>query len=155
MFFRKKKTDSDSSEAAPADSYVFDVQWGGFYVTMEKGRYRVFRLLDFNKDVYHSQIFGETYEQSPSFDEIATIEPVIWHAPVAIGGLLMRRPVLIGPKELTKEALAGYEEYLRDVQGLDDTGVGAFVEKLIGFSKNLPMQVTLQKVGKKVEVTGI
>jgi hypothetical protein len=78
-----------------------------------------------------------------------------WTRGVTIAGLLMRRPVLMGHKELTKEDLVGYEEYRADVYQLDENAIADFSNKLIALSKKPPLQVTLQKSGKNVEVIDI
>jgi hypothetical protein len=149
MFFRKK----DHGTPDNTDNDVVDIQWGGYYIIKEEGKFRVFRLLDFNKDAYHAQLFQEKFDNPPTFEEVKGLKPFIWHAPIAVASLLDRDGFrLIGQEKLDEQALAGYEEYLRQM-GVQDTAAKDMVNRLIEYSSQTPMKVRLTKSADGVTVT--
>jgi hypothetical protein len=151
MLFRKKKADISTTLVATGGD-VIDIQWGGYYTSKEEGKFGIFRLLDFNKDAYHIQLFQENFDHSPTFDEIKGLRPFMWHAPIAVGGLLNCDELkLIGHNNLDEQALMGYEEYLRQM-GADEAAIKEMVNRLIDYSDRVPMKIQLTKSGDSVTV---
>lgn len=142
MFFKKKSQSQDIM-----------IQWGGLYTYKnEDGTFGVLRLLDFNKDVYHGQLFKEHFDKRPTPDEASNLMPYIWHFPQDVGGLLNYKDIeLIHNKVLDKKALQGYEEYTRQT-GATEAYSKELVTKLIGFSQKEPLKVRFTKVRDVVTV---
>ncbi len=150
MFFSKKK---GQGEPKP-ESAVIPIQWGGYYAYHdEKGQYGFFRLLDFNKSAYHSQLFQEKFSHLPSLQELVRLRPFIGHAPIAVGGLLRDQTLtLIGGEPLTTPALEGYKVYLSEM-GWDDKEMAELIARIIQFSQEGPMPIRLTREGDQTLVS--
>jgi len=144
MFFKVK---NEQKEA------VVDVQWGGYYATRGESGYTVFRLLDFNQDIMHIQMFEKTFDKVPEFDQVKDLQPSIWHVPMDAGAILVWDEVtLIGHKELDAESLKGYEEYGRQM-GDDEPFIKELAEKVIGFSHEDVLRLRLVQAENGVTAT--
>jgi len=125
---------------------VYTVQWGGYYATQgENGDYRVFRLLDFNLDAYHSSLFSETFAQLPTLDEVLALSASIMHVPIDARGFVTRDHILLGSAPLDRDALAGYIVYLEAHGGAGDE-LNELLDRLIDFSQSEPMRAILEIV---------
>ncbi len=140
MLFKKKTDTPDMPSASGGE--ILDIQWGGYYASKEESMFRVFCLLDFNKDAYHAQLFQEKFDHLPSFDEVKDLRPSIWHAPVAVGSLLGRGVALIGHHDLDEQSLMGYAEYMRQM-GAEEDAIKAMTHQLIAYSHEAPMKFRL------------
>ncbi|BFM47863.1 hypothetical protein [Marinomonas sp. THO17] len=123
----------------------FDVAWGGYYagVSKDSDEISVFRLLDFNRDVYHIAIYQEKFSSIPSEEEIRSLSPFIGHAPIDVKGLLNYKVVaLIDSKQLTKEDLVGYMYYLEEFQ-VSAKDREKLSQSLISFGKEQPLKLKL------------
>jgi hypothetical protein len=151
MLFRKKKAVVASSQSVN-NGNVVDIQWGGYYTSKKEGKFGIFRLLDFNKDAYHIQLFQEKFNHSPSFDVVKDLRPFVWHVPIAVGGLLNQDELkLIGHNELDEQSLMGYEGYLRQM-GADEAIIKEIVNRLVEYSNKPPMKVQLTESADGVDV---
>ncbi len=145
MFFRKKKHVGQDE--------LIDIQWGAYYTSKQDGKFGVFRLLNFNKDAFHIQMFREKFDKSPSFNDVKALKPAAWHIPMSVAGLLHRDEfTIIGHEELDRHALMGYEEYMRQ-NGLEEAAIEKMIRRLMEYSSQPPMKVRLTKSGDGVEVT--
>jgi hypothetical protein len=132
---------------------ITSIYWGGYYSSEEDGKLGVFRLLDFNKDAYHVQLFKEKFEDIPSDKELKKLSPAVLHAPFGVGGLLHRKSLrLIAHSTLDKHTLRGYAEFLKQ-QGHDEVYVKEMIDRLITFSKEGPTKVRLVVKNKQTIVS--
>jgi len=150
VLFKKRKSNPNDSKDGEV---VILVQWGGYYASEEAGGFGVFRLLDFNRQGYHAQLFREKFDHSPSLSEIQKLEPFLWHAPIAIGALMNKEAMkLVGHDSLDEHALMGYEEYLRQM-GAEESAIKELLARLIEFSNRKPMRVRLAQSADGVTIT--
>jgi hypothetical protein len=135
---------------------VIETQWGGYYSSKGKdNKYTVFRLLDLNKDAYHAQLFTEEFDHTPTFEEVKKLSPYILHVPIALGGILNNVELtLLGYEELSVPDFEGYSEYLRHM-GVEDLQIKNLLEKLIGFSKQKPIKISIRKTDGEEVVLSI
>jgi hypothetical protein len=127
----------------PAQEKTVDVQWGGYYVAKEEGRYSLFRLLDFNQDAYHIQLFRDKFDHIPQLAEVQTLHAYYGHAPIDTSNLLKKEDMhLIGSKPLGSDDLEGYGEYLRQM-GNSQEAVDTTLNTCIAFSAKPPARVRI------------
>ncbi|WP_309398916.1 hypothetical protein [Cerasicoccus maritimus] len=131
-----------------------ELQWGGIYISRnpEDSTYGIFRILDFNRDAYHIAIYQEKFTTPPSLTEILKLKPFIGHAPMALSALMINDELqLVGGQELSKEDLEGYNYYL-EAHDVELSEIEDLTQRLIGFSKEPPMQLSLAKQGDSIEI---
>ena len=129
MFGRRKTPDE------PEINWVrFDVAWGGYYTSRdEDGQWGVFRLLDFNRDAYHSTLYDQRFPEPPTLEMAKSLTPFALHVPIAAGQLVNFPATLIGESPLALDDLEGYDVYLEHAAGLGAEERQAFLAKLVGF----------------------
>ena len=123
----------------------FDLQWGGYYVSKEKGEteYGLFRILDFNKYSYQVAIFTEKFDVIPEFEDVLKLSPFIGHAPIDSRALLNERELhLIASKALELDDLVGYQYYLEEHE-VDKNEIDELFKDLIDYSKAPPYKLRL------------
>lgn len=123
-----------------------DIAFGGYYTHLEKGTWRLFRLLDFNVDSIHYQIFTETFDRKPTIEQAAELRPKIQHVPQQAARILRDEKLeLIGVQPLTPDDLSGYSWYYQDAEGFSSEQIKERVERVIAISKDPPMRLELSR----------
>ena len=145
--FRRSRNKKASSAAdtlqdrgAQTPEIVFDVAWGGWYTQQdEDGSWGVFRLLDFNREAYHSMLFRDRFDELPSFEQTVGLAPLIQHVPIAAGQLVNFPAALLGQMPLSLDDLGGYATYLEHARGMPDVDRSPFLDRLVEFSTQPPL----------------
>ncbi|HAA55061.1 MAG TPA: hypothetical protein DCE42_09900 [Myxococcales bacterium] len=122
------------------------VAWGGVYASKsdEEEGYNLFRLLDFNQYAYHAALFGQTFQELPTSDDLKGLSPFIGHVPIDTRGLLHRNDLqLLATAPLTKEDLEGYTIYLEE-HGSEQAEIDELINTLIEFSHEPPVSFKLR-----------
>lgn len=136
------------------EALEIDIAWGGFYLTRseDSGDYRVFRLLDFNKDACHAAFFTETFESPPGWEEVKDLSPFVGHVPMDARSLLNYEELqLLGRTPLDRDDLSGYEYYLGE-HGVDPERIDELFGRIIEFSGKEPMQLRLGLDGEELAI---
>ena len=108
-----------------------DLMWGGYYASLssENNKVSVFRMLDFNQDVYHAALFAEKFTNTPNLEQLKNLFPFIGHAPIDARSLLHNDDLqMIGHQELSHSDLEGYIYYL-EAHNVPQEEVDDLVEK--------------------------
>jgi len=145
--FRRRKNDETPAgnvrppgEQPPSGEVRFSAAWGGWYTQQsEDGSWTVFRLLDINRDAYHSTLFRDRFSERPTFEQAIGLQPYALHVPIAAGRLVHYPATLIGATPLQLEDLYGYDVYLEQAAGMPDPDRRVFLQKLVGFSTQPPL----------------
>jgi len=131
-----------------------DLAWGGFYACISAGESEVsiIRLLDFNRDAYHTALFDETFEEIPRADTVEALSPFIGHVPMDAKGLINNETmVLISRKPLTLDCLEGYMYYLEEFEVPEDERE-ELMNSLIAFSKDDPLRLRLYLSNDELQI---
>jgi hypothetical protein len=89
-------------------SLDIDIVWGGYYASIpaDNNEISVFRLLDFNRDVYHAVLFSNKFTTVPTLEELTMLSPLICHAPIDARALVREDELrLIGGKPIAREVV--------------------------------------------------
>lgn len=131
-----------------------DIQWGGYYASRESGEleFRVFRILDFNRQAYHVALFREKFASMPTLEQVMRLSPYIGHAPIDSRGLLRREEInLLGGAPLTEQDLEGYRLYLEHYE-VGEKEISELFRNLVKFCGEPPMKLTLSLRGGELAI---
>ena len=152
---REQTAASDGEGKGGATKVNIDLQWGGYYASLEQEeeQFGVFRLLDFNRYAYHVAIFKEKFSELPSLEHVMRLTPYIGHAPIDSKALLRPREIhLLGATPLTEEDLKGYRFYLEQHE-MEEKDIKALLDSVIGFGNEPPLKLTLAEKDGELEIT--
>lgn len=132
-----------------------DLQRGGYYASREEGeeQFEVFRLLNFNRYIYHVAIFKEKFAGVPSLEDVMRLSPYIGHAPIDSKVLLRESEIhLLGGPPLTEEDLEDYRIYLEHHE-MGEKDIKKLFRNFIGHEVPRLLKVTLALKDGELEIT--
>ncbi len=115
----------------------------------EKAGYGVLRLLDFNVDAVHYQIFKEKFSEPPTFEQVKHLTPLILHVPVQSGTVIKNKSDwhLLGHVALSRQDLEGYAVFLKEALGDSDEEIEKRLGRVLNLSKDGAFKLQLVERG--------